>query len=47
MVSTAALHMPPDFRFDRHRCAGAQLQETLLPDRMHERPLLKNVLLPD
>jgi hypothetical protein len=26
-VSTAALHVPPDFRFDRHRCAEAQLQE--------------------
>jgi|GraSoiStandDraft_30_1057271.scaffolds.fasta_scaffold50179_4 hypothetical protein len=27
MVSTAALQVPPDFRFDRHRCAEAQLQE--------------------
>jgi hypothetical protein len=43
MVSTAALHVPPDFRFDPHRCAEAQLQETVLPDRMHERPLRKNV----
>jgi hypothetical protein len=32
-------------RFDRHRCAEARLQETVLPDRMHERPLLKNVAI--